>query len=314
MTTLRHDWNRAELRALFDLPFNDLLFQAQTVHRQHFDANAVQVSTLLSIKTGACPEDCKYCSQSGHYDTGLDKEKLLEIEKVVQEAQAAKDKGASRFCMGAAWRSPRDKDMPYVLEMVKRVKGLGLETCMTLGMLAPEQAKALGEAGLDYYNHNIDSSEEFYSEIITTRNFQDRLNTLKNVREAGLNVCSGGIVGMGETREDRAKMLIVLANLPKHPESVPINMLVKVKGTPLDEVAELDQFEFIRTIAVARIMMPKSAVRLSAGRENMNEQTQALCFLAGANSIFYGEKLLTTANPEMERDQKLFEKLGIRGK
>ena len=247
MTTLRHDWNRAELRALFDLPFNDLLFQAQTVHRQHFDPNAVQVSTLLSIKTGACPEDCKYCSQSGHYDTGLDKEKLLEIEKVVQEAQAAKDKGASRFCMGAAWRSPRDKDMPYVLEMVKRVKGLGLETCMTLGMLAPEQAQALGEAGLDYYNHNLDTSPEYYGKIITTRSYNDRLNTLANVRDAGIKVCSGGIIGMGEKREDRIGLLMELANLPAHPDSVPINMLVKIAGTPLGDVEDLEPFEFVRT-------------------------------------------------------------------
>lgn len=311
MTVLRHDWNRAELRALFDLPFNELMFQAQTVHRQHFDPNAVQVSTLLSIKTGACPEDCKYCSQSGHYDTGLDKEKLLEIEKVVNEAQAAKDKGASRFCMGAAWRSPRDKDMPYVLEMVKRVKGLGLETCMTLGMLAPEQAQALGEAGLDYYNHNLDTSPEYYGKVITTRSYSDRLNTLANVREAGIKVCSGGIIGMGEKREDRIGLLMELANLPAHPDSVPINMLVKIAGTPLGDVDDLEPFEFVRTIAIARIIMPKSFVRLSAGREKMNEQLQAWCFFAGANSIFYGEKLLTTSNPETHADRLLFEKLGI---
>lgn len=311
MTALRHDWNRAELRALFDLPFNDLLFQAQTVHRQHFDPNAVQVSTLLSIKTGACPEDCKYCSQSGHYDTGLDKEKLLEIQKVIEEAKAAKEKGASRFCMGAAWRSPRDKDMPYVLEMVKQVKDLGLETCMTLGMLAPEQAKALGEAGLDYYNHNLDTSPEYYGKVITTRSYSDRLNTLANVREAGIKVCSGGIVGMGEKREDRIGLLMELANLPSHPDSVPINMLVKIAGTPLGDVDDLEPFEFVRTIAVARIIMPKSFVRLSAGREKMNEQMQAWCFFAGANSIFYGEKLLTTSNPETNTDRLLFEKLGI---
>jgi biotin synthase len=311
MTALRHDWHRAEIRALFDLPFNDLLFKAQTVHRQHFDANAVQVSTLLSIKTGACPEDCKYCSQSGHYDTGLDKEKLLEIQKVIEEAKAAKEKGASRFCMGAAWRSPRDKDMPYVLEMVKQVKGLGLETCMTLGMLAPEQAKALGEAGLDYYNHNLDTSREYYGKVITTRSYSDRLNTLANVRDAGIKVCSGGIVGMGEKREDRIGLLMELANLPSHPDSVPINMLVKIAGTPLGDVDELEPFEFVRTIAVARIIMPKSFVRLSAGREKMNEQMQAWCFFAGANSIFYGEKLLTTSNPETNTDRLLFEKLGI---
>lgn len=311
MTTLRHDWHRAEIRALFDLPFNDLLFQAQTVHRQHFDPNAVQVSTLLSIKTGACPEDCKYCSQSGHYDTGLDKEKLLEIQKVIEEAKSAQEKGASRFCMGAAWRSPRDKDMPYVLEMVKQVKSLGLETCMTLGMLAPEQAKALGEAGLDYYNHNLDTSPEYYGKVITTRSYSDRLNTLANVREAGIKVCSGGIVGMGEKREDRIGLLMELANLPAHPDSVPINMLVKIAGTPLGDVDELEPFEFVRTVAVARIIMPKSFVRLSAGREKMNEQMQAWCFFAGANSIFYGEKLLTTSNPETNTDRLLFEKLGI---
>ena len=311
MTALRHDWHRAEIRALFDLPFNDLLFKAQTVHRQHFDANAVQVSTLLSIKTGACPEDCKYCSQSGHYDTGLDKEKLLEIQKVIEEAKAAKEKGASRFCMGAAWRSPRDKDMPYVLEMVKQVKGLGLETCMTLGMLAPEQAKALGEAGLDYYNHNLDTSREYYGKVITTRSYSDRLNTLASVREAGIKVCSGGIVGMGEKREDRIGLLMELANLPSHPDSVPINMLVKIAGTPLGDVDELEPFEFVRTIAIARIIMPKSFVRLSAGREKMNEQMQAWCFFSFSNSIFYGEKLLTTSNPETNTDRLLFEKLGI---
>lgn len=311
MTAVRHDWSRAELRALFDLPFNDLLFRAQTIHRQHFDPNAVQVSTLLSIKTGACPEDCKYCSQSGHYDTGLDKEKLLEIEKVVNEARQARDKGASRFCMGAAWRSPRDKDMPYVLEMVKQVKALGMETCMTLGMLAPEQAKALGEAGLDYYNHNLDTSPEYYGKIITTRSYEDRLETLAHVREAGIKVCSGGIVGMGEQREDRIGLLMQLANLPEHPDSVPINMLVRIAGTPLGEVEALEPFEFVRTVAVARIIMPRSFVRLSAGREKMNEQLQALCFFAGANSIFYGEKLLTTANPETHADRLLFEKLGI---
>lgn len=311
MTDLRHDWTRAELRALFELPFNELLFRAQSVHRAHFDPNAVQVSTLLSIKTGACPEDCKYCSQSGHYDTGLDKEKLLEIEKVVSEAKAARDTGASRFCMGAAWRSPRDKDMPYVLEMVRQVKALGMETCMTLGMLSADQARALGEAGLDYYNHNLDTSPEYYGKIITTRSYADRLNTLSHVREAGIKVCSGGIIGMGEQREDRIGLLMELANLPEHPDSVPINMLVKIAGTPLGDVEDLEPFEFVRTVAVARILMPKSFVRLSAGREKMNEQLQAWCFFAGANSIFYGEKLLTTSNPETHADRLLFEKLGI---
>jgi len=264
--TLRHDWSRNEIRALFDLPFMDLLFRAQTVHRQHFDPNTVQVSTLLSIKTGACPEDCKYCSQSGHYDTGLDKEKLLAIQKVVEEAQNAKEKGASRFCMGAAWRSPRDKDMPYVLEMVKQVKALGMETCMTLGMLSGEQAQQLAEAGLDYYNHNLDTSPEHYGKIITTRSYDDRLNTLAHVREAGIKVCCGGIVGLGEAREDRVGLLMQLANLPVHPESVPINMLVKIEGTPLGNVDDLDPFEFVRTIAVARLLMPASHVRLCAAK------------------------------------------------
>jgi len=311
---LKHDWKVDEILDLFELPFNDLIFKAAEIHRANHEANKVQISTLLSIKTGSCPENCKYCPQSAHYNTGLEKESLMAIDKILDAAKAAKDAGASRFCMGAAWRSLHDRDVEKICNIVDEVKKTGLETCMTLGMLTEDQSKKLKEAGLDYYNHNIDSSPEFYSEIITTRNFEDRLNTLKNVREAGLNVCSGGIVGMGETRNDRAKMLIVLANLPKHPQSVPINMLVKVAGTPLDKVESLDEFEFIRTIAVARIMMPKSVVRLSAGREQMNEQTQALCFLAGANSIFYGEKLLTTSNPEMERDQKLFEKLGIEGR
>lgn len=311
-TALRHDWTHQEIRDLFDLPFNDLLFRAQTVHRQYFDPNEVQVSTLLSIKTGACPEDCKYCPQSGHYNTGLEKEKLLEIEKVVAEARTARDKGASRFCMGAAWRSPTGKDMPYVTEMVRQVKSLGLETCMTLGMLNDQQATELAEAGLDYYNHNLDTSEKFYNHIITTRTYQDRLDTLERVRKAGMKVCCGGIMGMGEDEDDRAGLLMQLANLPHHPESVPINMLVKVAGTPLENVDELDPFEFVRTIAVARILMPASHVRLSAGRENMNDQMQALCFFAGANSIFYGEKLLTTPNPEADHDRNLFTRLGIR--
>jgi len=311
---IRHNWTRPEVRALFELPFNDLLFRAQQVHRQYFDANAVQVSTLLSIKTGACPEDCKYCSQSGHYDTGLDKEKLLAIEKVVQEAKNAKEKGASRFCMGAAWRSPREKDMPYVLEMVRQVKSLGLETCMTLGMLEPKQAQELAQAGLDYYNHNLDTSPEHYNQIITTRSYQDRLDTLAHVRDAGMKVCAGGIVGLGERREDRVGLLTQLATLPAHPDSVPINQLVKIEGTPLGDVEDLDPFEFVRTIAVARILMPKSMVRLSAGREQMPEAIQSLCFLAGANSIFYGEKLLTTSNPEAEADRQLFKRLGIHPK
>lgn len=309
---VRHDWTLEDVRALFALPFNDLMFQAQSIHRQYFDPNEVQVSTLLSIKTGACPEDCKYCPQSGHYNTGLEKEKLLEIEKVVAEARAAKQKGASRFCMGAAWRSPREKDMPYVLEMVRQVKALEMETCMTLGMLSADQASALADAGLDYYNHNLDTSENFYEQIITTRTYADRLETLQNVRDAGMKVCCGGILGMGEEQDDRAGLLIRLANLPAHPESVPINMLVKVAGTPLENEEDLEPFEFIRMIAIARIMMPASHVRLSAGRETMNEQMQALCFMAGANSIFYGEKLLTTANPEADKDRALFNKLGIR--
>ena len=309
--TIRHDWTISEVQALYAKPFNDLLFEAQTVHRQHFNPNEVQVSTLLSIKTGACPEDCKYCPQSARYDTGLEKERLMEVEKVLQRAREARQTGSTRFCMGAAWRNPKDRDMPYVIEMVKGVKALGLETCMTLGMLSREQAMMLKDAGLDYYNHNLDTSPEFYGEIISTRTYQDRLDTLKHVRDAGMNVCSGGIVGMGESAGDRAGLLVQLANLPEHPQSVPINMLVKVKGTPLDEVEELDQFEFIRTIAIARMMMPKSHVRLSAGREAMNEQMQALCFLAGANSIFYGCKLLTTSNPETHADVKLFKKLGI---
>ena len=307
----RHDWRRDEIEALFSLPFNDLLFHAASVHRANFDPNAVQVSTLLSIKTGACPEDCKYCSQSGHYNTELEKEKLLEVQKVIEEAKQAKDKGASRFCMGAAWRSPREKDMAYVLEMVKQVKALGMETCMTLGMLTKDQADSLADAGLDYYNHNLDTSPEYYGKVITTRTYDDRINTLANVRDAGMKVCCGGIVGMGEGRNDRVGLLQQLANLPHHPESVPINMLVKIEGTPLADVDDLDPFEFVRTIAVARILMPQSFVRLSAGRQEMNDQTQALCFMAGANSIFYGERLLTTDNPEATHDRQLFNRLGI---
>ncbi|MDO6558576.1 biotin synthase BioB [Paraglaciecola chathamensis] len=311
---IRHDWALDEVNALFAMPFNDLLFKAQCVHRAHFDPNYVQVSTLLSIKTGACPEDCKYCPQSARYDTGLEKERLMEIEKVIQRAREAKAAGSTRFCMGAAWRNPKERDMPYVTDMVREVKKLGLETCMTLGMLTRDQAIALKQSGLDYYNHNLDTSPEFYGDIITTRTYQDRLNTLDAVREAGMNVCSGGIVGMGETGSDRSGLLMQLANLEHHPESVPINMLVKVKGTPMENVEDLDYFEFIRTIAVARIMMPKSFVRLSAGREAMNEQMQAMCFMAGANSIFYGCKLLTTSNPDTHEDVMLFKKLGINAK
>ncbi|MCW8126141.1 biotin synthase BioB [Microbulbifer halophilus] len=308
---IRHDWTRQQVLDLFALPFNDLLFTAQQVHRMHFDANRVQVSTLCSIKTGACPEDCAYCPQSARYDTGLEREKLMEVEKVLEEARAAKAGGATRFCMGAAWRSPKKKDMPYVTQMVREVKALGLETCMTLGMLKDEQAAELAEAGLDYYNHNLDTSPEYYGEIITTRTYQDRLETLDRVRAAGMKVCAGGIVGMGEGEKDRAGLLMQLANLPEHPESVPINMLVKVAGTPLETEEDLDPFEFIRCIAVARIMMPKSHVRLSAGREEMSDEMQSLAFLAGANSIFYGEKLLTTANPETNEDMQLFARLGI---
>lgn len=311
---VRYDWTVEQVNQLFDMPFNDLLFAAQSIHRQHFDPNYVQVSTLLSIKTGACPEDCKYCPQSARYDTGLEKERLMEIEKVIQRAKEAKQTGSTRFCMGAAWRNPKDRDMPYVLEMVREVKKLGLETCMTLGMLTRDQAIALKQAGLDYYNHNLDTSPEYYGDIITTRTYQDRLDTLDNVRDAGMNVCSGGIVGMGENSSDRSGLLVQLANLAHHPESVPINMLVKVKGTPMENVEDLEPFEFVRTIAVARIMMPKSFVRLSAGREAMNEQMQAMCFMAGANSIFYGCKLLTTSNPETHEDVMLFKKLGINSK
>lgn len=311
-SVVRHNWTLAEVNALYALPFNDLLFQAQTVHRAHFTPNEVQVSTLLSIKTGACAEDCKYCPQSGHYNTGLERERLLEVEKVLTQAKAAKEKGATRFCMGAAWTNPKQRDMPYIIEMVQGVKNMGLETCMTLGMLTGEQAKTLADAGLDYYNHNLDTSPEFYGEIITTRTYQDRLDTLSHVRDAGMKVCCGGILGMGESANDRSALLMQLANLPEHPESVPINMLVKVAGTPLENVDDLDAFEFIRTIAVARIMLPQSHVRLSAGRSRMNEQMQALCFFAGANSIFYGDKLLTTDNPEADADMLLFAKLGIK--
>ena len=308
---VRNDWSRDEVIALFELPFNDLLFQAQTIHRQNFNPNEVQLSTLLSIKTGACPEDCKYCPQSARYDTGLEKEKLMQIEQVIEAAKAAKASGSSRFCMGAAWRSPHDRDIPAIEAMIKEVKSLGLETCMTLGMLSESQADTLSEAGLDYYNHNLDTSKEFYGDIITTRTYQDRLDTLANVRNSGMKVCSGGIVGMGEEQKDRAGLLMGLANLPKQPDSVPINMLVKVAGTPMESEEDLDPFEFLRTIAVARIMMPKSYVRLSAGREEMNEQMQAMAFMAGANSIFYCDKLLTTPNPKANSDMQLLNRLGI---
>ncbi len=309
---VRHDWALAEVEAFFALPFNDLLFRAQGVHRRHFDPNAVQVSTLLSIKTGACPEDCAYCPQSARYHTGLKAEKLMDVEDVVAKAKLARDAGATRFCMGAAYRNPKDKDLDQIIGMIQGVRGLGMETCATLGMLTPAQAQKLADAGLDYYNHNIDTSAEYYKDIITTRSFEDRLDTLKNVRDAGMHVCCGGIVGMGEKREDRAKMLHTLATLPEHPESVPINQLVQVQGTPLAGTELIDPFDFIRVIAVARVLMPKAHVRLSAGRTEMHDEMQALAFFAGANSIFYGEKLLTTGNPDMEKDRQLFARLGIK--
>ena len=308
---VRHDWSRDQVRAIFELPFNELLFQAQTLHRQFFDPNAVQVSTLLSIKTGGCPEDCNYCPQSVHHDTGLEPERLMDVEEVVTAARRAKQAGATRFCMGAAWRNPKGKNFERVLEMVSRVQAEGLETCATLGMLDAGQAVELKQAGLDYYNHNLDTSPEFYGDIITTRTYDDRLDTLTHVREAGINVCCGGIVGLGEGREDRVALLCELANLPEHPGSVPINQLVKVEGTPLEQQTDIDAIEFVRTIAAARILMPASYVRLSAGRAEMTEEMQALCFLAGANSIFYGEKLLTTGNPDTARDDALFDKLGL---
>jgi biotin synthase len=311
LSPIRHDWSRQEIGALFDLPFPELMFRAQSIHRQHFDTTEVQISTLLSIKTGGCPEDCAYCPQSARYDTGLHADRLMALDEVLAEARAAKIAGASRFCMGAAWRSPKDRDLEAVCAMVERVKAIGLETCATLGMLTAPQARRLKQAGLDYYNHNLDTSPEFYGEIITTRVFADRLETLHHVREAGIHVCCGGIVGMGESRADRIGMIAALASLPVHPESVPINMLVRVAGTPLADQSALDPFEFVRTIAVARITMPRAVVRLSAGREDMSEQTQALCFLAGANSIFYGPKLLTTANPDRDRDRELMDKLGL---
>jgi biotin synthase len=308
----RHDWTRDEVRALFTLPFPDLMFCAAQIHRENFDPAEVQISTLLSIKTGGCPEDCAYCPQASRYDTGVNAEKLMSLDAVLIEARAAKAGGASRFCMGAAWRSPKDRDLDNVCAMVEGVKALGLETCATLGMLEAHQAKRLKASGLDYYNHNLDTSPEYYGEIITTRSYQDRLDTLEHVRAAGIHVCCGGIVGMGEGLEDRVGMIATLAGLPVHPESVPINMLVQVEGTPLAASAKLDPLDFVRTIAVARICMPASMVRLSAGREDMSEETQALCFLAGANSIFYGPKLLTTPNPERDRDMALLDNLGMR--
>ena len=310
-TVLRHDWSRAEVVALFALPFNELLHRAHTMHRAYHDPNAVQVSTLLSIKTGGCPEDCAYCPQAARYDTGVAAQKLLEIDEVLQRARAAKDAGASRFCMGAAWRGPKDRDIPKVAAIVRAVKDLGLETCATLGLLGDGHAQALKDAGLDYYNHNIDTAPEFYGEIIHTREYQDRLSTLEQVRDAGLKTCCGGIVGMGETREQRAGLLQALANLPEHPQSVPINQLVPVPGTPLGNTEPLDPFEFVRAIAVARLLMPLSIVRLSAGRQQMDDAVQALCFFAGAGSIFHGEKLLTTGNPDVEADRALFRRLDL---
>jgi biotin synthase len=309
---VRNDWTRPEVESLFALPFPELMFEAARIHRLHFDPSEVQISTLLSIKTGGCPEDCAYCPQAARYDTGVKAEKLMELDAVLAEARAAKAGGASRFCMGAAWRSPKDRDVENVCAMVEGVKALGLETCATLGMLTPSQAGRLKQSGLDYYNHNLDTSPEFYGAIITTRTYRDRLDTLDAVRSAGINVCCGGIVGMGEGAADRAGMIATLASLPAHPESVPINMLVQVEGTPLMGEQKLDPLDFVRTIAVARICMPKSVVRLSAGREDMSEATQALCFLAGANSIFYGPKLLTTPNPGRDRDMALLDKLGLR--
>ena len=311
-TEIKNNWTRDEVLEIMQMPMNDLLFKAQSIHREFHDPNAVQISQLLSIKTGVCPEDCTYCPQSVRYNTGLSPEALLEVESVVEQAKAAKQSGASRFCMGAAWRSPKDRDMPKLMEMVKQVKDMGMETCMTLGMLTPEQANDFSEAGLDYYNHNLDTSEEYYDKVITTRTYQNRLDTIENVQNANIKVCSGGIVGLGEGENDRAGLLMQLANLKQHPESVPINQLVRVEGTPLAEEKEVDKFDFIRVIATARILMPKAAVRLSAGREEMTEEMQAMAFFAGANSIFYGEKLLTTSNPKENDDLALMQKLGIK--
>jgi biotin synthase len=308
---LRHDWTLPEVAALFAAPFADLVFHAQAVHRAHHEPNTVQMSTLLSIKTGACPEDCAYCPQSVRYDTGIERETLMDLNAVRQAASRARDAGATRFCMGAAYRAPKNRDLKLIVDMIRAVRALGLETCATLGMLSSEQARELAHAGLDFYNHNLDTSREFYPQIISTRSYQDRLDTLAAVRAAGLKVCCGGIIGMGESLGDRAELLRTLANLPEHPESVPINQLVPVRGTPLEGSAPVDPFDFVRTIAVARLLMPRAQVRLSAGREAMSDELQALCFLAGANSIFYGDKLLTTGNPDVERDRRLFARLGL---
>lgn len=309
---IRHDWTLAEINAIMNQPFNDLMFQAHTVHRMNFEPNEIQVSTLVNIKSGGCAEDCSYCSQSSRYDTGLEKQKMMAVQEVLDKAMQAKAKGATRLCMGAAWRNPNKKDFPVVLEMVKVVRDLGMETCMTLGMLDDEQVEQLKEAGLDYYNHNLDTSEAYYSKVITTRSFQDRLDTIDKVQKAGINVCSGGIIGMGEQHKDRAELLRTFANMSHHPDSVPINLLVPIEGTPLEEMrGKTDPFEFIRVVATARILMPKSYVRLSAGRMELNEQAQAWCFFAGANSMFYGDKLLTTENPEADSDLQLFAKLGL---
>lgn len=308
---VRHDWQIKEIESLYSLPFNDLIFEAASIHRSFTNPNQIQLSKLLSIKTGACPEDCKYCSQSGHNHSGLPKEKLIEIEDVVASAYNAKAQGASRFCMGAAWRTPPQKDIPKLVKMIKEVKSLGLETCMTLGMLSEGQAQELANAGLDYYNHNLDTSPEYYEQVVTTRSYDDRLNTLTHVRNAGIKVCCGGILGMGESRADRISLLHELATLPQHPQSVPINVLVKISGTPFENVEELNPFELVRTVAVARILMPKTHIRLAAGRNKMNDQTQAFCFLAGTSSIFCGDQLLTTENPKRQKDEQLFEQLGL---
>ncbi|CAL4322160.1 Biotin synthase [Buchnera aphidicola (Eriosoma lanigerum)] len=308
---MKKNWNYDEAMNLIQTPFFELMFKAQTIHRQNFDPQSIQISTLLSIKTGSCPEDCKYCPQSARYKTGITIEPLLKIEKILNSAKQAKLSGSSRFCMGAAWKNPKDKDMPYLKKIIQEVKKLGMETCMTLGMLTKQQANILSEAGLDFYNHNLDTSAEFYKNIVTTRTYQDRIDTLNIVRKSGMKICSGGIIGLGETVQDRMKLLTQLANLEKPPESIPINMLMKIKGTPLNNINEVDPFEFIKIIAVTRIMMPYSYIRLSAGREKMNQQTQALCFMAGANSIFYGCKLLTASNPKETQDLKLFEKLNL---
>ena len=311
LKNVRHDWTDDEIKTVYVQPLNDLLFQAHSIHRQSFDPNAVQLSTLMNIKTGGCPEDCAYCPQSAHFETDLDTEKLADIEAVKQQAANAKAEGATRFCMGAAWRSPRERDFVKVLDMVAAVNELGMESCLTMGMLTKDQADRLKDAGLDFYNHNLDSSKEYYEKIISTRDYEDRLQTLDYVRDSGMSVCCGGIIGMGEQKQDRLGLLKTLANMPKHPESVPINMLVKVAGTPLENAEEIDPFELVRTIATARIVMPLSYVRLSAGRTEMHEELQALCFFAGANSIFYGEKLLTTENPQLKQDRLLFQRLGI---